>query len=176
MPDVSNAAVMNQLRQSGPGGNGPMGSPPGGLASSTPPMTAPMSTPEPQEGGAANARVKAAQALDLLELSLPDFGSESPDGQAALAAIKALHRIVGQKRGQIDELQPTEARNLLQNLPHGGGAPPGLGAMAGQPQIPGLGGSSPMPGAPPASPPSPMGGAPTPPPPGGAPPSPLGGM
>jgi hypothetical protein len=139
-------------------------------------MTAPMSTPEPQEGGAANARVKAAQALDLLELSLPDFGSESPDGQAALAAIKALHRIVGQKRGQIDELQPTEARNLLQNLPHGGGAPPGLGAMAGQPQIPGLGGSSPMPGAPPASPPSPMGGAPTPPPPGGAPPSPLGGM
>jgi len=140
---VSDLSVMNAMKRQNGASASPLGS--GGP---TPPMTAPMSTPEPKSGAIQHAKVKIGQALDLLEMALPDLGSETEDGQAAVAAMKALHKIIGQKRAEIDALQPAEAKSLLQNLPSGGGAPPGVAGMAAAPPVPGM---TPPPGGPPAA-------------------------
>jgi len=124
-----------------------------------------MSTPEPKAGNIQHAKVKIGQALDLIEMALPDLGSESPEGQAAVAAMKALHKIIGQKRAEIDALQPAEAKSLLQNLPNGGGAAPGVQAMNAAPPVPGM-------TPPPAASAAPTGGPAMPP----MPPSPSGAM
>jgi hypothetical protein len=56
----------------------------------TPPMSSPMSTPEPKMGSKEAALINVGMAVDLLEQSLPALGSESEEGQKALAAIQAL--------------------------------------------------------------------------------------
>lgn len=150
---VSDLNVMNAMKREG----GAAGGSPTGQGGPIPPMTAPMSTPEPKAGNIQRAKVKIGQALDLIEMALPDLGSESPDGQAAVAAMRALHKVIGQKRAEIDALQPAEAKSMLQNLPNGGGAAPGVAAMAGAPPVPGMGPTPPTSAGPPVppSPPSP---------------------
>src|SRR5690242_16036918 len=108
---VSDLNVMNAMKA----GNGASGAGIGGSPGPNPPMTAPMSTPEPKQGNIQHAKVKIGQALDLIEMALPDLGSETPEGQAAVAALRALHKVIGQKRAEIDALQPAEAKSLLQN-------------------------------------------------------------
>lgn len=148
---VSDLNVMNAMkRDSAPSGVGSDGSP-----GPVPPMTAPMSTPEPKQGNIQHAKVKIGQALDLIEMALPDLGSETPEGQAAVAALRALHKIIGQKRAEVDALQPAEAKSLLQNLPNGGGAQPGVAQMAGAPPVPGMGPAPPTSAGPPVPPMSP---------------------
>ena len=45
----------------------------------TPPMASPMSTPEPKMGSKEAALINISMAMDLLEQSLPAFGSESAE-------------------------------------------------------------------------------------------------
>lgn len=131
---------------------------------STPPMSAPMSTPEPKMGNKEAAMVNISMAMDLLEQSLPALGSDSAEGKQVLSAIKQMTGIVGAKKAKTDALQPTEILQMLQTLPQAGGATPGGKAMSEAPAIPGM---TPGPSAPP--PPPPMGGAGGMPMPGGAP-------
>lgn len=118
--------------------------------SSAPPMASPMSTPEPKMGNREAAMINISMAMDLLEQSLPALGSESPEGQKVLSAIRGMSGIIGPKKAKTDELQPAEIMQMLQTLPQAGGATPGGAAMSQAPAIPGmsLGGM----------PPSPMGG------------------
>ena len=127
---------------------------------SAPPMSSPMSTPEPKMGNREAALINISMAMDLLEQSLPALGSESPEGQKVLGAIRGMTSIIGAKKAKTNELQPAEIMQMLQTLPQAGGATAEGKAMQAAPTIPGM--------SPGGMPPPPMGGG-MPPPPGGAP-------
>ena len=124
-----------------------------------PPMGSPMSTPEPKMGSKEAAKINLGMAQDLLEQSLPALGSDSEEGRAALSAISAINKVLGSKKGKVNELQQSEILQMLQTLPQAGGGTPEGKAMAAA-QIPGMhpaGGMPPPPGGmPPGMPPSPM--------------------
>ena len=138
--------------------------------STTAPMSAPMSTPEPKMGNREGALVNISMAMDLIEQALPSLGSESPEGQKALNAIRALSGLIGTRKQKTGELQQSEIIQMLQNLPQAGGATPEGKAMSQAPMIPGMSPS----GMPP--PPMPSGGGAGGPPPSAPPGAPPGGM
>jgi hypothetical protein len=105
---------------------------------SAPPMSSPMSTPEPKMGNREAAMINISMAMDLLEQSLPAIGSESPEGQKVLQAIRGMTSIIGPKKAKTNELQPAEIMQMLQTLPQAGGATPEGKAMAQAPAIPGM--------------------------------------
>ena len=126
----------------------PPGAEPMGMSDQqTPPMSAPMSTPEPKMGNKEGALVNISMAMDLIEQALPSLGSESEEGQKALAAIRSLTGVLGQKKQKTGELQQSEIIQMLQNLPQAGGATPEGRAMSQAPAVPNL---PPMPGAAPS--------------------------
>jgi hypothetical protein len=106
-----------------------------------------MSTPEPKLGNKEGAMVNISMAMDLIEQALPSLGSESDEGQKALAAIRALTGLLGPKKQKTGELQQSEIIQMLQNLPKAGGATPEGRAMSQAPVVPNL---PPMPGAAPS--------------------------
>jgi len=114
----------------------------------TPPMAAPMSTPEPKMGNKEGAMINLSMAMDLIEQALPAFGSESPEGMKALQVLRSLSGILGGKKEKTKELQNAEIMQMLQNLPQAGGATPEGKAMAAAPAIPGMApGGAPQPPA-----------------------------
>lgn len=122
---------------------------PGMSDSSTGPMASPMSTPEPKMGNREGAMINLSMAMDLIEQALPAIGSETDEGQKALAALRTLTGILGPKKGKTNELQSNEILQMLQSLPQAGGATPEGKAMAAAPAVPnvpmapGAGGPSP---------------------------------
>ena len=117
----------------------------------TPPIAAPMSTPEPKMGSREAALINIGMAMDLIEQSLPALGSESEEGRKALDAIRNLTGVMGPRKAKTNELQQAEILQMLQSLPQAGGASPEAKAIAQAP-IPGM---PPQGGAPQPSP-SPM--------------------
>ena len=113
----------------------------------TAPMGAPMSTPEPKMGNREGAMVNLSMAMDLIEQALPSLGSETVEGQKALAAIRSLTGLIGPRKQKTRELQQSEIIQMLQNLPNAGGGTPEGRAMAAAPAVPNL---PPIPGAAPA--------------------------
>jgi len=117
----------------------------------TPPMAAPMSTPEPKMGSKESAMLNLSMAMDLLNQSLPGIGVGSKEGKQVLDAIRVITGILGPDKERTDELQPTEILNMLQTLPQAGGATPESKAMSSAPAIPGMmptppgGGALPLP-------------------------------
>jgi len=153
--------MQSQKDAATPGGIPPM--PEGGAQmsdASAPPMSSPMSTPEPKMGNREAAMINISMAMDLLEQSLPALGSESPEGQKVLGAIRGMSSVIGPKKSKTNELQPAEIMQMLQTLPQAGGATAEGKAMQAAPTIPGM--------SPGGMPPPPMGGG-MPPPPGGMP-------
>ena len=175
-PDQLMALMKSQKDSATPGGMPPAPEGQAGMSEPTaPPMAAPMSTPEPKMGNREAALINVGMAMDLLEQSLPALGSESPEGQKVLAAIRTASSILGTRKAKTNELQQSEILQLLQSLPQAGGASPAAKAMSAAPPVPGMT----PPGAPPAPPPGAGGGMPPPPsgmPPGMPPPPPGGGM
>lgn len=104
----------------------------------TPPMAAPMSTPEPKLGSREGALVNLGLAMDLIEQALPAIGSESPEGQKALSALRTLTGILGAKKANTNELKQSEILQMLQALPQAGGATPESRALSAAPQVPGM--------------------------------------
>lgn len=104
----------------------------------TPPMAAPMSTPEPKMGSKESAMLNLSMAMDLLNQSLPGIGVSSKEGKQVLDAIRVITGILGPDKERTDELQPTEILNMLQTLPQAGGATPESKAMSSAPAIPGM--------------------------------------
>lgn len=130
----------------------PPGAAPGAPApitdAETPPIAAPMSTPEPKMGSREAAMINIGMAMDLLEQSIPALGPESEEAKKTLDAIRNLTGVLGPRKGQTNELQQAEILQMLQSLPQAGGATPEGKALA----------QAPVPGMPPA------GGMPKPPP------------
>lgn len=105
---------------------------------STPPMSAPMSTPEPKMGSIEGAKVNLANASDLIEQALPALGAESPEGKAILKILRELSGVLGPRQEKTRELQPAQILSMLQNLPQAGGASPEQKAMSQAPLVPGM--------------------------------------
>ena len=127
---------------------------PGMSDSGTPPMSAPMSTPEPKMGNKEGAMVNLSMAMDLLKQSLPAVGSDTEEGKKILAAIRTITGVLGSKQDSASALQPSEILQMLQTLPQAGGATPEGKAMAQAPAIPGMAAPAPSPVATPS--PQPM--------------------
>lgn len=126
--------------------------PPGGLDlaanpnASAAPAAAPMATPEPKMGTRESALINLGMAIDLIEQSLPGLGSESPEGQKAVAALRNLSGILGPRKANVGELQPAEIMQMIQSLPKGMGPQAGPGAGATGPGAPpGIGQTTPPP-------------------------------
>ena len=142
--------IQSQRDSATPGGLPPTPEAAGPGDAGAPPMSAPMSTPEPKMGNREAAMINVSMALDLLEQSLPALGSETPEGKSILLAIRTMTGLLGPKKEKTAELQPAEILQLLQTLPQAGGASPEAKAMAGAPAIPGMSPNPPppVPGAP----------------------------
>jgi len=127
----------------------------------SPPMGAPMSTPEPKMGSKEAAMINLGMAQDLLEQSLANIGSDTEEGKAILSSISNLNKILGPRKNKTNELQQSEIIQMLQSLPQAGGRTPESMSMAGAPPpgtVPPGGGAAPPPpgGMPPGMPPPPM--------------------
>jgi len=141
--------IKSQKDGATPAGIPPMPEGGGGISdNSAPPMGSPMSTPEPKMGNREASMINISMAMDLLEQALPALGSESPEGQKLLAAIRTMTGIIGPKKSKVNELQPTEIMQMLQTLPQAGGATAEGKAMQQAPQIPGMSAPTPPPAAP----------------------------
>jgi hypothetical protein len=102
----------------------------------TPPMGAPMSTPEPKMGSREGAMLNVGMVIDMLEQSLPAFGATSEEGRVVMDVISKLNKMIGGRKATTNELQQAEIMQLMQTLPQAGGATPEGRAMAQAP-IPG---------------------------------------
>ena len=67
------------------------------------PMASPMSTAEPKMGNREAAMINLAMAMDLLEQALPALGSETPEGQKVLGAIRTMTSVIGPKKAKTNE-------------------------------------------------------------------------
>ena len=146
MADQDRIMQLMQGQQGGATSAGAMPSPDtGGMSdATTPPASAPMTTPEPKMGNREGALINLSMAQDLIEQALPSIGSDSEEGRAALAAITAINKVLGPRKSKTKELQQSEILQMLQNLPQAGGGTPEGRAMAQAPAIPNM---PPMPGA-----------------------------
>lgn len=133
--------LMAQMQKGLPPGMGP----PGGQM---PPVSSPMSTPQPNEGEKQGAMTQVQMAMDILERSLPAFGSESEEGSTVIDALAKLgKRFGGAQRAKSKEMMPSEIMNMVASLPKGpmgahpippgaGGPPPGISPPAPSPMQP----------------------------------------
>ena len=98
-----------------------------------PPMGAPMLTPEDKRGDLASAKVNVQMAMDLMQQSLPIFGSDSEEGKKILQTLGSLARVFGETEAKTKELIPAEIIQMIQSLPQAGGASPEMKAIAKAP-------------------------------------------
>ena len=96
------------------------------------PMAAPMSTPEPKMGSKEGALINLSMALDLIQQAIPALGAESEQGTKAMAAVKALHGVLGASKPRTDELQSAEIMQLLGSLPKAGNVTSEVAAAMGK--------------------------------------------
>jgi hypothetical protein len=99
----------------------------------TPPMSAPMLTPEDKQGDQANAKVNVQMAMDLMQQALVGFGSDSKEGKVILDVISSLAKVFGETEGKTRELIPAEIMQMIQSLPQTGAASPAMRALAAAP-------------------------------------------
>lgn len=100
------------------------------------PAGGPMTTPQPKEGLAQAAMVNVSMVLQLLESSLPAFGSATPEGKAILNALKTLTNQFGKARPEADKMIPAELMQLVQGMKGGPAQQAMAGVPATQPAIP----------------------------------------
>ena len=135
----ANESVMSLIRGSA-GATPPTPASPAAPAeqqNEAPPMASPMTTPEPKAGNKEGARINVQMAMDLLQQSLPAFGSDSEEGKAILEIMKKLGSAFGAREAQTRELVPAEILQMISTLPQAGGASPEQRIAASAP-TPGL--------------------------------------
>jgi hypothetical protein len=107
----------------------------GGSEGQSPPVSSPMSTPQPNEGEKQGAMAQVQMATKILEQTLSAFGSETEEGQAILEALKKLSSKFHSTSEKGRDLIPAEIMNMVGSMPKGAqqqmpppGVPPGAGA------------------------------------------------
>ena len=116
MPDIS-PQMMDMMKQQQGGAQ-------------QPPVSAPMSTPQPNEGEKQGAMAQVQMATKILEQTLAAFGSGSDEGKAVLEALTKLNKSFGESSDKGRDLIPSEVMNMVGSLPQSSQAqmqPPGGG-------------------------------------------------
>lgn len=96
-----------------------------------PPVSSPMSTPQPNEGEKQGAMAQVQMATKILEQTLAAFGSDTEEGMAVLDALRGLGKKFGASSEKGRDLIPSEIMNMVGSMPQGaqqqmqpqGGAP-----------------------------------------------------
>ena len=113
--------VMAKL--AGGGGGAPAqaagGMPKPPMAAGPKPGGAPMAKPQEREGLKEAARVNIHIAMNMLEQSLPIFGSESKEGKSVLKILSMLSKEFG--KTDASDLVPAEVLQMNKSLPQAGG-------------------------------------------------------
>lgn len=98
-----------------------------------------MSQPQGNQGDKAQGIAMVQMAIQVLGQAIPKLGVMTEEGQAVLAAVKALSKKTGQKAGEAQSLMPAQIE-MMKNAAGGGpdvakvlamqrgaGGPPGAG-------------------------------------------------
>jgi hypothetical protein len=108
----------------------------GGQQGGQPPVSSPMSTPQPNEGEKQGAMAQIQMVTKILEQTLAAFGSTSEEGRAVLHALTILGKKFGREEGRGKDLIPSEIMNMVGSMPKSDqaqmqppGAPPGGAGM-----------------------------------------------
>ena len=117
--------LMALMQQGGQGAGAP--------GAQMPPVSSPMSTPQPAEGDKQGGMVQVQMAMDLLEQTLPMFGHDSDEKKAILSALTGMSKTFASNREKGRELIPSEIKNLVASLPQSAGGQGGAGAQPGMP-------------------------------------------
>ena len=116
----------------------------GGAPGQMPPVSSPMSTPQNNAGEKQGAMTQVQMAMDILERTLPAFGSESEEGNSIIDVLGKLGKqFGGAQRAKSKEMMPSEIMNLVASLPKGPGGmqphppgpPPGMPPPGGMPPM-----------------------------------------
>lgn len=121
---------------------------------STAPMAGPMVTPEPKTGEREMAIANLSIAMQLIQNSLAELGSDTQEAKDAVRAVKILEQITGTNK-EAGDLQRAEILRLMETL-----SPEQQSAAMSQPAPPPA--APPMPAPPTATPPMPGASATTP--------------
>lgn len=121
-----------------PGPQGPLagaapGMPPEGA---TPPLEAPLPSPQKPHGDEALADVNVKMALDVLTNVLPIYGATSEKGKALMDVLKKLSMNFGVETSKHAEAVPAEIAALVGAMPPGQGGPPQSPVTGGPPLPP----------------------------------------
>lgn len=132
---VPSDKLMEMMRGGRPTPPAPVEEPPKPALSGaeTPPMGAPMLTPEEKKGDQASAKVNVQMAMDLMQQALVAFGAESVEGKKILDVLSSLARVFGETANTSRELIPAEIMQMIQSLPQTGAASPALRSLAAAP-------------------------------------------
>ena len=82
---------------------------------STAPMAGPMMTPEPKTGEREMAIANLSIALQLIQNSLAELGSDTQEAKDAIRAVKILEQITGTNK-EAGDLQRAEILRLMESL------------------------------------------------------------
>ena len=82
---------------------------------STAPMAGPMVTPEPKTGEREMAIANLSIAMQLIENSLAELGSDTQEAKDAVRAVKILEQITGTNK-EAGDLQRAEILRLMETL------------------------------------------------------------
>jgi len=82
---------------------------------STAPMAGPMVTPEPKTGEREMAIANLSIAMQLIQNSLAELGSDTQEAKDAVRAVKILEQITGTNK-EAGDLQRAEILRLMESL------------------------------------------------------------
>ena len=100
---------------------------------SSPPMSSPMSTPEPKKGEEMQGRIDVQLGMGMLMSAMQKFPDGSPEQKAVKEVIGKLGSAFGEMDYKAKELVPAEILQMIQTLPQAGGASAEMRAMAAAP-------------------------------------------
>lgn len=101
------------------------------MADTGAPVTAPMTTPQVNEGAQMQATAQIALAMKMLALAAEPFGPDSDQGKAIMDAYGKLQKKFGIKLDAAEKLIPAELQMLVEAA--GQKSPEMLGALAAGP-------------------------------------------
>jgi hypothetical protein len=127
------ASMEIEVEEEGTEGEEGMEKKPALSGASSPPMSSPMSTPEPKKGEEMQGRIDVQLGMGMLMGAMQKFPDGSPEQKAVKEVIGKLGSTFGEMDYKAKELVPAEILQMIQTLPQAGGASAEMRAMAAAP-------------------------------------------
>ncbi len=127
------ASMEIEVEEEGTQGEEGMEKKPALSGAASPPMSSPMSTPEPKKGEEMQGRIDVQLGMGMLMGAMQKFPDGSPEQKAIKDAIGKIGSAFGEMDYKAKELVPSEIMQMIQTLPQAGGASAEMRAMAAAP-------------------------------------------